>query len=165
MVELLWRWFDIVAWDSAPNKNEMPTIYRAMKRADDGLPIVGSNSKELGVRVPPNPNGDIDLDEHGTVILNGKGMSVAENWRRLLPHLVPKRLKSIFPGASGSNNVACFCFGHGPFSPGTLNAGLALALKEHDTTAGNVVPVRSVREREFQDELAATRGEWAVNET
>jgi hypothetical protein len=33
----------------------LPTIYRAMKQADNGMPIVGSNSKELGVRVPPNP--------------------------------------------------------------------------------------------------------------
>jgi hypothetical protein len=65
----------------------MPTIYRTMKRADDGLPTVGSNTNELGVRVPPNPNGDIELDENGYVILNGNGMSVAENWRRLLPHL------------------------------------------------------------------------------
>jgi hypothetical protein len=78
-------------------KKVMPTIYRAMKRANDGAPFVGSNSKELGVRVPPNPNGDIDLDENGNVVLNGKGMSVAENWRRLLPHLVPKRLKPILP--------------------------------------------------------------------
>jgi hypothetical protein len=40
----------------------MPTIYRSMKQAEDGLPVVGSNSKELGVRVPPNPNADVDLD-------------------------------------------------------------------------------------------------------
>jgi hypothetical protein len=59
----------------------MPTIYRSMKRAEDGLPIVGSNSKELGVRVLPNPNVDVDLDGNGHVITNGKGMSVAEHWR------------------------------------------------------------------------------------
>ena len=137
-----------------------------MKRADDGLPAVGSNSKELGVRVPPNTNADIDLNENGDVILNGKGMSVAENWRRLLPHLVPKRLKPTFPGASGSNNVACYRFGQGPFLPGPLNnAPLALVLKTRDPHAGNVVPTRSMRERQFQDELAATRDEWTIDET
>jgi hypothetical protein len=59
----------------------MPTVYRSMKRAEDGLPIVGSNSKELGVRVPPNPSPDVDLDSNMQVIMNGKGMSVAEHWR------------------------------------------------------------------------------------
>jgi len=57
----------ICGLEVVPNENTMPTIYRAMKRADDGMPVVGSNSKELGVRVPPNPNGDIDLDENGIV--------------------------------------------------------------------------------------------------
>ncbi len=80
-------------------------IYRPMKRAEDGLPIVGSNSKELGVRVPPNPNADVDLDGNDHVITNGKGMSVAEHWRYLLGHLVPKRLVPIFPGATGSNGL------------------------------------------------------------
>ena len=30
------------------------------------------------------------------VVLNGKGMSVAEHWRSLQPHLVPKRLRLTF---------------------------------------------------------------------
>jgi hypothetical protein len=142
----------------------MPTIYRAMKRADDGLPIVGSSSKELGVRVPPNVNSDIDLNEMGGVILNGKGMSVAENWRRLLPHLIPKRLKTILAGASGSNNAACFRLGNGPFAAGPLNGRLQLVLKEHDARAGNVVPAAAVPEKVFQADLAATRGDWTVDE-
>ncbi|MFI5459521.1 MAG: hypothetical protein ACHRXM_29190 [Isosphaerales bacterium] len=142
----------------------MPTIYRAMKQADDGSPVVGSSSKELGVRVPPNPNADIDLDEDGDVILNGKGMSVAENWRGLPPHLVPKRLKPIFPGAAGSNQLACFRFGQGPFSPGLLNSRLSLVLKGHDIHAGNVVPAHSVPERQFQDDLAATQADWTIDE-
>jgi hypothetical protein len=143
----------------------MPTIYRAMKQADDGQPEVGSDSKQLGVRIAPNPNADIDLDEKGAVILNGKGMSVADNWRRLLPHLIPKRLKRIFSGAAGSNRLACFCLGQGPFSPGLLNSRLSLVLKDHDVHAGNVVPAQAVSERQFQVDLAATRGEWTIDET
>ena len=142
----------------------MPTIYRAMKRADDGLPIVGSNSKELGVRVPPNTNADIDLDETGGVTLNGKGMSVTENWRWLLPHLIPKRLKAKFAGASGSDNVACFRFGQGPFAAAALNARLQLVLKEHNAHAGNVVPIISIPEKDFQADLAVTRGDWTIDE-
>ena len=91
----------------------MPTIYRAMKQTDDGLPAIGAGSRELGVRTPPNLNADIELDDDGNVILNGNGMSVVENWRNLLPHLVPKRLKPIFSGAAGSNKLACFRFGEG----------------------------------------------------
>ena len=143
----------------------MPTIYRAMKRSNDGLPVVGSNSKELGVRIPPNANADIDLDEAGDVIMDGKGMSVAENWRGLLPHLVPKRLKSILPGAAGSNNLACFRFGQGPFVPGPLNDRLSLVLKVHDPHAGNIIPLYSVPVWQFQDDLAATRSEWTIDET
>ena len=143
----------------------MPSIYRAMKQADDGQPEVGSDSKQLGVRIAPNPNADIDLDEKGAVILNGKGMSVADNWRRMLPHLIPKRLKLIFSVAAGSNRLACFRFGQGPFSPGPLNSRLSLVLKEHDAHGGNVVPAQAVSERQFQVDLAETRGDWAIDET
>jgi hypothetical protein len=143
----------------------MPTFYRTMKQAEDGQPEVGSESKQLGVRVAPNPNADVDLDEKGDVILNGKGMSVAENWRGLLPHLIPKRLKPSFSGAAGSNSLACFRLGQGPFAPGPVNAQLSLIVKEHDPHAGNVVPARAVPERQFRGDLAATRGDWIIDET
>jgi hypothetical protein len=140
------------------------TIYRSMKRADDDLPVVGSNAKELGVRVPPNPNADIDLDSSGNVILNGKGMSVAANWRYLLPHLVPKRLRPTVAGAVGSNQLACFKLGDGPFQQGSINSRLILVLKGHDPRAGNVVPSQLKPAKEFQDDLAATRADWSIDE-
>jgi hypothetical protein len=135
-----------------------------MKRAPDDLPVVGLNARELGVRVPPNPNADIDLDVDGNVALNGKGMSVAENWRNLLGHLVPKRLKPIFPGATGSNGLACFKHGQGPFSPGPVNDQLSLVLKDHDLQTGNVVPSAVAHVQTFQDDLAATRTAWSIDE-
>ncbi len=146
------------------NETAMPTIYRAMRQAADGFPVVGSDSRQLGVRVPPNPHADIDLDENGNVLLNGKGMSVAENWRDLLPHLIPKRLKLLFPGAAGSNGLACFRHGQGPFSPGPCTAALSLVLKGRDSRSGNVVPALTLSERQYQNELAATRADWAVDE-
>ena len=127
-----------------------------MKRADDGQPLVGSGSNELGVRLPPNPHADIEIDDDGNVVLNGDGMSVAGNWRNLLPHLVPKRLRPILTRANGSNKLACFRFGDGPFSPGTLNDRLSLTLKRHDAQAGNVVPAEPVSAGQFQEDLAAT---------
>ncbi len=79
----------------------MPTVYRSMKSAADGLPVVGDQSKELGVRVPPNPSSDVDVDPiTQMVVLNGAGMSVAANWRLLKPHLVPARLSGIVPKAA-----------------------------------------------------------------
>ncbi len=146
------------------NEAEMPTIDRAMTQAADGFPVVGSKSKELGVRVPPNPHADIDLDGNRNVLLNGKGMSVAENWCDLVPHLIPKRLKLLFPGAAGSNSLACFRYGQGPFAPGPCTATLSLVLKGDDSRSGNVVPAFTLSELQYQNELAATRGDWVVDE-
>lgn len=136
-----------------------------MIREADDLPVVGSNAKELGVRVPPNPNADIDLDVHGNVVLNGRGMSVSENWRHLPPHLVPKRLKSILSSAAGSNLLACFIYGKGPFQAGPINGRLDLVLKVHSPRTGNVVPSRLDQLQAFQDDLAATRPDWSIDET
>jgi hypothetical protein len=143
----------------------MPTIFRSMKRAADGLPVVGSNSKELGVRLPPNPNADVDLDQNDYVVQNGKGMSVAADWRHLLPHLVPKRLKPLFPGAAGSNALTCYKMGTGVFAGGGLNMDLNLVLKQGSLHTGNVVPAQSVHCHQFLAHLAATRSEWSPDET
>lgn len=143
----------------------MATIYRSMKRADDDLPVVGSNARELGVRVPPNPNADVDLDDQGNVILNGKGMSVAENWRNLPPHLVPRRLRPLLSTAAGSNQLSCYRLGDGPFQAGPISDRLMLVLKAHDPRSGNVVPCGSKQVQEFQDDLAATRSDWSIDET
>src|SRR5438477_1820965 len=143
----------------------MPTIFRSMKRAADGLLVVGSNSKELGVRVSPDPNADVDLDQNDQVIENGKGMSVAANWRHLLAHLIPKRLKPLFPGAAGSNTLTCYKMGTGAFSTGAINTDLNVVLKQGSVQTGNVVLAQSVHRDQFQAHLAATRLEWSPDET
>ncbi len=143
----------------------MPTIFRSMKRAEDGLPVVGSKSKELGVRVPPGPNADIDLDQNNNVIQNGKGMSVVANWRNLLPHLIPMRLKPLSPDAIGANLLACYKMGTGTFAAGAVNHDLILVLKKGTLQAGNVVPVQGLHRDQFQAALAATRDQWSVDET
>jgi hypothetical protein len=92
-------------------------------------------------------------------------MSVSENWRDLLPHLVPKRLRPLFPGAAGSNTQACWKMGTGAFAPGPLTDDLELVLKVNSTRNGNVVPARLAPLADFQAHLAATRQSWAVDET
>ena len=136
-----------------------------MKRAQDGLPVVGSNSKELGVRVPPDANADIDLDQSAHVVQNGKGMSVAMNWRNLLAHLVPKRLRPLFPGAAGSNGLTCYKMGSGPFAAGPVSNELRLELKSGNVHAGNVTPTQSADSGQLQANLAATRIQWSPDET
>lgn len=143
----------------------MPTMFRTMKRANDGLPVVGSNSKELGVRVPPNLNADIDLDANDCLVLNDKGLSVVANGRRLPGHLIPKRLRALFPGAAGPNTLACYKIGTGVFAPGVVSNALTLVLKAGNPQAGNIVPNQSVHRDQFQADLAATRDQWMVDET
>ncbi|WP_165227352.1 hypothetical protein [Aquisphaera insulae] len=136
-----------------------------MKRAEDGLPIVGSNSKELEIRLPPDRNADVDLDDNGHVITNGKGMSVAEHWKYLLGHLIPKRLVARIPGATGSNALTCYRLGSGAFVEGALNDDLVVIIKSHDIHAANVAPSRSGHIEDFQAALAATRTQWRPDET
>jgi len=137
-----------------------------MKAADDGLPIVGDQAKELGVRVPPNPHADIDVDlKTNLVVWNGKGMSVGANWRDLPTFLIPKRLSAIAPDAAGSNSLICYRFGTGEFVEGNLATGLELIMKPGETNLGLVVPTSAVTITEFQQALAATRPDWKVDET
>ena len=147
------------------SRSEMPTIYRAMKQTDQGLPVIGSNSKELGVRIPPNPSPDVDLDESRNVVCNGKGMSVVENWRRLLLISFPSGSDQSFLALQVGNAVACFRFGQGPFAEEQLNSCLAVVFKGRDTRGGNVVPIELVSIGQFQDDLAATYGDWVIDET
>ena len=81
-----------------------------------------------------------------------------------MPHLIPKRLASILAGASGSNSLACYRMGEGPFVAGPLAAGLELALKAGSTVAGNVVPDQPATLEQFQADLAATRKSWDIDE-
>jgi hypothetical protein len=143
----------------------MPTVFRSMKAAADGL-VLGDQSKELGVRVPPNPHSDVDVDPiTNLVVLNQKGMSVVENWRNLLPHLIPARLSVIVSKARGSDNLKCYRLGDGPFASGLLAPGLELVPKPGTADAGIVVPRAAVTVSQFQADLAATRVQWVVDET
>ena len=144
----------------------MPTVFRSMKAADDGLPVVGDQSKELGVRVPPNRHADIDVDANSnTVVLNGKGMSVAENWRLLPPHLIPVRLSAFVSLAKGRGNLKCYRLGDGPFVPGPIGTELELALKRSSKITANIVPSTTCSVAQFQNALAATRDVWVEDET
>src|SRR5439155_22000762 len=120
-----------------------------MKKDPDGLPTVSQTN--LGVR----PGVDVDLDAQNNVLVNGKGMSVAPNWRNINRNRVPKRLRSIVPGAGGSNNTFCFRTGNGAFVQGAFANGLSL--EPNSATHGNVAPAQVVPLATYEANIAATR--------
>ena len=143
----------------------MPKVYRAMKRdVTDGLPVVGSaTSSELGVR----PGVDVAVGVGGDVAPDGGGMSVAPGWRVLDESRIPKRLRSIRPGADSPNNTACYTLGAGPFVRGIVANELEL-IPDGDTTPVNhgvIAPLQVVSIVQFHTDLGNTRADWQINET
>ena len=135
----------------------MPRVFRIMKKDPDGLPTVSPTG--LGVR----SGIDINIDAKNKVLINGKGMSVSPNWRDIDPNRIPKRLRPIWSGASGSNNVHCFRTGIGPFIQGAFAKGLTL---EPDSPIhGTVAPEQVIPFPDYQANLAATRLDWQIDET
>ena len=142
----------------------MPRIVRPMYFEADGLPEIGSRSKCLGVREPPDCNADIDLDGTRDVRRNRKGLSVSEGWRDLPGHLIPNHLNDGFNGAVGKK-IRVFVHGTGRFSEEAVAEGLELLHKSGTITAGVVAPSASVPIAEYQQLLAATRRAWTIDES
>jgi hypothetical protein len=138
--------------------SDMPLVFRAMRKDDDGLPTVERSASGLGVR----PGIDIDLDAQGNALANGKGMSVAPAWRAISILRIPKRLRAKVPGARGSNNTHCFRAGAGPFQRGAFAAGLELI--PDSATHGCVAPVQTVPLSQYESDLSATRADWQIDE-
>jgi hypothetical protein len=134
-----------------------------MRKSDDGKPLVDATGQGFGVRgTPVNGAADVDIDQCGNVILNGKGMSVAPTWRDLPYFLISRRLKQLFPAARGSIELFCFTMGEGRFEDGPVASGLEL--KADSPSHGVVVPRTSVPLDRYQMDLANTRGNWIVDE-
>ncbi len=90
-------------------------------------------------------------------------MSVSPNWRDLPLFRIPERLRSLKPGARGSNQTSCFRGGSGPFQQGTFAEGLTL--EPDSATHGTIAPVRVMPLDDYQSALEATRPGWQVDET
>jgi hypothetical protein len=142
----------------------MPRIVRPMFVDPDGLPRIGTRSKCLGVRGPTDPNPDVGVDAAGNVLLNRSGLSVTADWRQLPGHLIPEHLDDGHNGASG-RNMRVFVHGNGSFAPGPVANGLELVLKPKTATAGVVAPTALVPLAQFQQDLAATRANWIIDES
>jgi len=140
----------------------MPLIYRSMYNAG-GKPETGPTGKALGAR----PS-DIAVDANGNVRPGTGGMSVTPAWRLMagLPHLVPRRLRSMIPGASGPNRLAIWRMGQGPFIAGPVAGKLALRPDPSKPLVhGFVEPDQEMTFADLQDALGATRDQWTIDET
>jgi hypothetical protein len=135
----------------------MPKIFRSMRR-DGQFPEVSPTAKGLGVRPGPPPNGDIAVTPAGSVLPGTGGLSVAPEWQLLPQHRIPKRLRSKFPRAQGSNDVHLWRMGAGPFLTSSVTA--SLVLKPDGQRHGTVQPVVECMLQAFQLSLAATRESW-----
>jgi hypothetical protein len=141
-----------------------PKVYRAMRCDPADKPVVGSSSSsELGAR----PGVDISVDAAGIVLLDATGMSVASGWRDLDFTRIPRRLRHLAPGATGSNSTCCFTLGLGPFQNGTIANGLELILDQGaaPVTHGVIAPTQAVPLAQYQNDLANTRDAWQIDET
>lgn len=135
------------------------------------MPLIGADSHMLGVRVPVEDQAerpvDILPDEMDRVLPYTGGLSVARSIDDLLPHLVPKRLKSFVEGASGSNNRHVWSMGKGSFSEGGIAHHLILRRKPERSDGrvlGLVEPAAIMSLAEYQSALAATRLQWSLDE-
>jgi len=129
--------------------------------ADPSRPLVGTQSKCLGVRTHGKYS-DIDIDSTGIVELNRKGLSVSSTWRILAPHLIPEELDDGLIGASGKG-MEVFVLGSGPFIEGPVTVALELCLKPWTSESGNICPIVSVEISQYQADLAATRSNWIID--
>ena len=146
----------------------MARIVRPMLKDADGLPLVGSKAKCLGVR-PTGPNADVDLnppsDVNGNVVLNDKGLSVSADWRTLPGHLIPEHLNDGMNGARGKN-MAVYAHGNrsDQFVEGNVAPGLEMIFKAGNKLAGIIRPVAIVPLSQYQADLSATRPNWVNDE-
>ena len=144
----------------------MPKIYRSMKKDNDDRPFVDETGKGLGVRVTPvNGVVDIDVDDAGMVLLNGKGMSVAPSWQDLPIHLIPKRLRGKFPSARGAIDLYCFSSGEGDFVNGGVSDLDSLTLIVDRPLHGVVAPSKEMSVAQYQNALSTTRDNWNLDES
>lgn len=123
-------------------------LFRAMKEANDGLPVVGATARTLGAR----PVIDIPIDQNGMVWPRTGGISVTPNDPKKLPrHRRPRSL-----GGRGKDPVWCI--------PSSY-LGPKLVYKadpNNPTSHGFIEPAFPITFDDYQRALTGTRGSWQL---
>lgn len=121
------------------------TLYRAMKPADDGLPVTGSTARSLGAR----PNLDLRIDGHGYVQPCTGGMSItADSIDKLPGHRRP-------PEFDGTGKDPIYCIEHARI-PNSL-----FVRQDGPRHHYLVEPAYECLFVEYQCELHLTRPQWS----
>jgi hypothetical protein len=125
-------------------------LYRSMKEAPDGSPIVGPSGRLLGVRPGSDPTPDVLAVDPADPMPPGQGgMSVTpDDPMHLQRHRRPARL-----GGLGRDPV---------WYIETEDLGPDLEFRQDRPGHGLIEPKRLVTLKGFQDALAATRGSWKL---
>lgn len=148
----------------------MPKLYRVMKKDADDKPIVGTGSSELGVRpgeMLDNPPGEAHPGKGGMSVQPSL-QALAERFLNWVPKRLAETNPGLFRGATGRpSTTSIWTMGEGPFVDGPVATDLALRCDtdEQPVLHGVVEPDRVMPLVEFQSALAATRDQWAVEES
>lgn len=136
----------------------MPRVYRLMKREAD-RPKIGDAAMCLGVRP-----GEVPVNPAGFVGPGTGGLSVYDALRSIPAGMLPKRLRSLIPGAVNSNNLTVWALGEGPFAEGPIADEFVLRIDPDDPKHGFIEPRDIMPLGEYQSALARTVDSWAVDE-
>lgn len=129
------------------------TIYRSMRLADDGGPMMGPTARTLGARPGPEPGPGVDIPvRDGMVQPDVGGMSVAADDPMNLPRM---RRPPEF-GGTGKDPV---------WSMNTNDLGPDLVCRPDPDAPSRhwfVEPAREMTYEEYREALEATKGYWQV---
>ena len=134
----------------------MPKMYRSMF-TDGDSPAVGSKSNQLGAR----EGSDIHPDSNG-IIAPGEGMSMTGCPCHLPPHLIPRRLRSVFGKGEGRNELVIWCHGSGEYKSHSISE--ELYANATSFRHGHIEPATEMHKDKFNAALSETKFSWKVNE-
>jgi hypothetical protein len=130
--------------------------------------MLGPTATTLGVRLPdpsdPEASPDITPDANGFVSPNTGGMSVSPSQADLPAHRIPRKLRLLYPKASGNNAVRIWSLGEGRFEAAPVNAQLALRPDPHNAKHGFVEPSFNVPIASYVAALESTQSQWRLDE-
>ena len=131
-------------------------------REENEKPALGS--RDLEVRLPPDAHADVSVDEKGFVRPGTGGMSVSPRLIDLPAHRVPRRLRSIFPAAVGSNTLRVWSMGEGSFAAASFDFNLSLRLDPKRKGHGFVEPENDMGLSDYINAIEGTRDAWRLDE-
>ena len=128
-------------------------FFRSMIPAEDGSPRLERSARGLGVRIPK----DIQPDEHGNVLPQRGGMSVAPESLWNLPH--HRRPRGMGRGSTGPDTDRVFSIGQLAIE----TAGLTIRPDPNRPRKHAFVePPAPLQLENYEKRLSSTRKSWSV---